>query len=365
MRQAIRFIAALAVAAFVSGCSSNGGGGSIPGSNGAGKSILSYGAGESIPTTSTVCPPGVAAGGASLGLPATSKPPYTTRWGFEVHSLDTTPLPAIAATGATFVRMDLAPNFALNPDGSPNWAAYDSFVQNAQACGLGILFVGPYLYAPSSIPSGTPPCTPGSLCPYITSASQYDAFLEAVATRYSGHGIMYELGPNEPDLQHYGITLTPAQYAQYAIPAAAGIKQYDSTAVTIFAGTYYFDFLWDAVLAAKLAAQPLTTQQNVDAIGTHAYLTLPVLLHPDLDILSQLYGNKKPIYITEFGSPYPFATLLLKMLAAGKSYVPLFNIYEYQDQSPSDVYGMLTFSGGPVHYGSQTLLSQVEKIINP
>lgn len=205
MRQAIRFIAALAVAAFVSGCSSNGGGGSIPGSNGAGKSILSYGAGESIPTTSTVCPPGVATGGASLGLPATSKPPYTTRWGFEVHSLDTTPLPAIAATGATFVRMDLAPNFALNPDGSPNWAAYDSFVQNAQACGLGILFVGPYLYAPSSIPSGTPPCTPGSLCPYITSASQYDAFLEAVATRYSGHGIMYELGPNEPDsaLRHY------------------------------------------------------------------------------------------------------------------------------------------------------------------
>jgi len=267
-----------------------------------------------------------------LARPDTVK--YATRWGFEVHpnSWDPVSLAGVAKTGATFVRMDLARDWVIESNGTFDWSIYDAFVTAAHANGLGILFVGPYLYAGFSSPS------------------QYVAFLTAAATRYRGRGIMYELGPNEPDAPQNGIWLTPAQYAALAIPAADAIKRIDPTALTISAGPVTFDFPWDSALAAA------GVQKHVDAIGTHLYYTTPAALRADLVELSAIFGGTRPVYVTEFGATS--ATLSLQMMQAAQWYVPLYNVYEYQDESSGDGFGMLTFTGTP-----RPVLAQVEAIM--
>jgi len=259
---------------------------------------------------------------------------YATRWGFEVHpnSWDPVSLDGVAKTGATFVRMDLARDWVIQPDGTFDWSIYDAFVTAAHANGLGILFIGPYLYAGFSSPS------------------QYVAFLTAAATRYAGRNIMYELGPNEPDAPQNGIWLTPAQYAALAIPAADAIKRIDPTALTISAGPVTFDFPWDSALAAA------GVQKHVDAIGTHLYYTTPAALRADLVELSAIFGGTRPVYVTEFGATS--GSLSVQMMQAAQGHVPLYNVYEYQDETSGDGFGMLTFTGTP-----RPVLAQVEAIM--
>jgi hypothetical protein len=270
--------------------------------------------------------------GPRLAHPDAAK--YATRWGFEVHpnSWDPVSLAGVAKAGATFVRMDLARDWIVQADGSLDWTIYDAFVTAAHANALGILFVGPYLYTG------------------FTAPSQYVAFLSAAATRYRGRGIMYELGPNEPDAPHNGIQLTAAQYAALAIPAADAIARIDPSAVTISAGPVTFDWPWDDVLAAAGLGK------HVDAIGTHAYYTSPAALRADLVTLSALYGGARPLYVTEFGATS--ATLSVQMMRAAQWYVPLYNVYEYQDQTSTDGFGLLTVTGT-----ARPVLAQVEAII--
>ncbi len=267
-----------------------------------------------------------------LASPSAEK--FTTRWGFEVHpnSWDPVSLAGVAKTGATFVRMDLARDWVVNPNGTFDWSIYDAFVTAAHANGLGVLFIGPYLYTG------------------FTAPSQYVAFLTAAATRYAGRDIMYELGPNEPDAPQNGIWLTAAQYAALAIPAADAIKHVDPTAVTISAGPVTFDFAWDSALAAA------GVQKHVDAIGTHLYYTTPAALRGDLATVSAIFGGTRPVFVTEFGATS--AALSLQMMEAAKWYVPLYNVYEYQDETSGDGFGMLTFTGEP-----RPVLAQAEAIM--
>jgi len=270
---------------------------------------------------------------ATFRLPAAR---YATKWGFEVHpnSWSAASLAAVARTGATFVRMDLAENWVAQPNGTYDWSIYDTFVSKARTAGLGVMFVGPYLYRGFD--------RPGS----------YTGFLTAAAKRYAGRHVMYELGPNEPNNPHNGIGLSAAQYAAYAIPAADAIKRADPTALTISSGTSSFDYPWQQTLAT------LGVGRHVDAIGVHAYYEYPATLQSDLAKLSAIYGGTRPIYITEFGVPAQYASFLIQMLEAAKSYVPVFNVYEFEDQNATDTYGMLTFAGA-----ARPELAQVEGII--
>lgn len=136
----------------------------------------------------------------------------------------TTQLNLMAAAGVRWIRYDFELFRVEATQGVFNWSVYDNIVNSANALGINTIA----LIVQYSAPSWALDPTPGAN--YMTSAN-YQAFCQAIATRYGNNIKLYELG-NEPN----GGEMTAATYINFLQGGYTGVKAGSSSAKVLTAG---------------------------------------------------------------------------------------------------------------------------------
>jgi hypothetical protein len=258
---------------------------------------------------------------------AQSHPTYATAWGVQLH-LSTMPKslePIKGDLGASFVRLDLARDWEI----ANGWGAFDNALALAKAAKLQMIFILPdirYTSNPDSI--DRPPFN----------LTAYTSFVRTAVARYAGNHVIWEI-INEPNIPTYfgAASVTASDYMSIVQAVVPVVRAGDPGATIITGGTSGVSLRWQSAISGIF---PL-----VDGVGVHPYGETPSGLVSDLEHVATLAGGK-PAYVTEFGlATADAAQQLTAQLVAAKGYVPYFSVYEYQDQDPSDNFGLLTFDG--------------------
>jgi hypothetical protein len=238
-------------------------------------------------------------------LPFLTEPQLTTR------------LDQIAATGVTWVRLDLS--WADVQPGGPHeydWSRFDRIVTAARARHLTLLPTLAYT------PAWARPrhCTTEKCAP--ANSTQFAAFARAAAARYAPDGITtWEIWNEENTPGFWSPTPSAAAYGALLIKAAAAIRAVEPKAFIISGGMA-------ATLTHSGAINPLTflrqlctlgANRVINAVAYHPY-TYPYLASYDapfatawnkiaqtkpslVSILANHGTPRLPIWLTEYGAP--------------------------------------------------------------
>ena len=224
-------------------------------------------------------------------------------------------LDAMKALGTKWVRTD---SFWLHQEKSPgvyDWAHSDRIVDAVEKRGMKLCWVT--IGSLSSIPP--------FYKPLLEHLPEMDRYFRALAARYKGRGIVYEIS-NEPDggspLVTLGNTKDPAVYVKFLEVAAKAIRETDPDAVIISAGltetgadVYPYGYM-ETLLKNGMA-------NYVDAIAIHPYSNshTPESFYPHRlkalrELLNRYGAEKLPIWGTETGSSYGIAPVWSKFYPA-------------------------------------------------
>lgn len=239
-------------------------------------------------------------------------------------------LDAIAATGATYLRIDVY-WAAIEPQrGVFNWATTDTIVDAARSRGLkvlGILDYSPTWARPPGTDDHHPPSNP----------ADYASFARAAVQRYAPRGVHdWEIW-NEPNVAGFWRPRpNPSAYAALLAAAYPAIKSADAGATVVTGGLSPAP---DATDGSAIA--PVTFLEGVyggggggmfDAVGHHPsnYPHMPMRPEPNnynwnafggvtpmLHQTMEAHGDgAKKIWGTEMGAPTPYDGMTVDYLAA-------------------------------------------------
>jgi polysaccharide biosynthesis protein PslG len=239
-------------------------------------------------------------------------------------------LDAIAATGATYLRIDVYWAAIEQQRGVFHWGATDQIVDAARARRLEVL--GIIDYSPAW---ARPPGTDDHHAP--SNPADYANFAAAAVRRYAPRGVHdWELW-NEPNVAHFWKPRPdPTAYAALLAAAYPAIKSADPGATVVTGG---FSPAPDSADGRQIA--PVTFLEGVyaaggggkfDAVGHHPsnYPYMPMRpeptnynwnafggVTPRLHQTMQAYGDGgKKIWGTEMGAPTPYEGMTVEYLAA-------------------------------------------------
>ena len=220
-------------------------------------------------------------------------------------------LDAVVASGAAWIRMDVAWSVVEGTRGTYRWSVYDGAMNAAKSRGLNVLVV--LAYAPSWATgcAGTDKCLPTS-----TNISAWGAFAGAAAQHFAGKANAYELW-NEENQSWAAGTPDPVRYVAMARAAYPVIKAADP-AVTVLVGGAgpsatgngeYSPLDWTkAVWAAGIdgsfdawAAHPYCFPALPEAINTRTWSGWWAMVDIHSFLVSQ--GRDVKVWMTEFGTP--------------------------------------------------------------
>jgi hypothetical protein len=239
-------------------------------------------------------------------------------------------LDAIAATGATYLRIDVYWAEIERQPGTFDWATTDQVVSSANSRGLkvlGILDYSPKWARPSGTDDHHPPSNP----------ADYANFARATVERYAPQGVHDWEVWNEPNVaQFWKPRPDPSAFAALLAAAYPAIKSADPTATVVSGG---LSPARDAADKSEIA--PVTFLErlyaaggggNFDALGHHPsnYPNMPLKSEPDnynynafggvtpvLYETMQAHGDgAKKIWGTEMGAPTPYNGMTVDYLAA-------------------------------------------------
>ena len=202
----------------------------------------------------------------------------------------------ISGIHARIVRLDI-PWIVLEHQGQYDFAPYDPLINNLRQLGKSIVLVLAYGHpdhsdGPANNTFALPPHTPEQL-------SAYGRYVQAVAKRYHGSDIVYEIW-NEPNLDlFWPPTFDAKAYGELLDVAARAIRDVEPDATIIPAG------LANENNPAQFLHALASTDalRGVDGISFHPYRrdAPENSLYDIAEFKSAAVGREEPLWITEWG----------------------------------------------------------------
>ena len=210
--------------------------------------------------------------------------------GVNVHRLrGNAALDSAREAGFRFARVDLLWE-RVERRGAYRFQAYDALMSELESRDMGALLILDYGH----------PDHGGGVPRTAEDIAAFGRFAEAVATRFKGRDVRYEIW-NEPDIvQFWRPKPDPREYAALLREAVSAIHRADSAAMVASGGVSRFDlkFLRKAIDPAVAA--------GLTAISVHPYPKGgPETIGPDLEKLRQwahqAFGDRVQVWDTEWG----------------------------------------------------------------
>lgn len=273
-----------------------------------------------------------------------SRVPPLYALGVQIHPYapddPTTDLPLIIASGAKYVRCDLAWDMIENPAGTFDWDVFDQIYNNMVSNDITLIWLTG-IGNPAAYGFGTgisAPITQEQIAEYV-------AFHQIAAQRYPN--AWYEIC-NEPNEQYFWPpTPDASQYAALVNAVAPVIRSnIASTSKIISAGTsgIPIDFMTEYLQAG--------VSDLVDYVGFHPYGVNPNSLQSALKPLANV--TNKPLFCTEYGTYEPATQSqdFTNMANACAALQIPFGWYELLDGEPNSLdpvntYGLYTMQLTP------------------
>jgi polysaccharide biosynthesis protein PslG len=257
------------------------------------------------------------------------------------------------------VRVDASWATVEPSPGSFDWSGLDAVVRTADRDHVRLIFA---VHAtPSWANGGLGPTAPP------TQVAAFAAFARALASRYRGHHLVYEIWNEENAPFGWGGPAQPARYAALLEAASTAIRATDRTATVLVGGFAQskkpgviraVQFLHDlyALGAGKafdgVAYHPYARGSAV-APGAALVRQVPLLRA----VMVRAGDAHKDIWVTEFGYPITPARGAVKVAALERSaiaytaahypYVAVFVVYELVDEGRGGTFGLYTRSWDP------------------
>jgi hypothetical protein len=313
-----------------------------------GATVIQSGSGQSAsPAAVTAVPGGINFGG---GYEQT----FDAMTGPEQSSV----IAAVAATGASWIRIDIPFSGEELSPGNFNWYT-QAEVTDAVAHGLSVDALVSYSPSWATNADGTP------------NIADYTSFVAAAVAHYAPLGVhTWEIW-NEPNLgQNWGGSADPSGYADMLKSVFPVIKRLEPAATVLTGGLAPAP---DASSGATM--EPLTYLRKMYAAGAHGYFDAvadhpysypgsptgtqswnPFTYLPLMHALMVANGDgSKEIWLTEYGAPTDSSGVTPAVqaemisqaftVADGWSWIGALMVFDWQDSSADGDFGLLTSSG--------------------
>lgn len=229
-------------------------------------------------------------------------------WGVALHEIDDPHALDLARdAGFSFVRTDLYWN-AVERNGAFRFREYDAFLEEADARGLGALFILDYWH---NAHGGREGIESGAALP------AFEAYARAAARHFADRNVAYEIW-NEPDVEER-MNLPGSRFADLIAAGVRGVHAADPNAPIVTGGLSFFDPDYVATTLDALQEKPEAARLN--AFGMHYYRGgRPETAYADDSSLASMLSardqGRLPIWNTEWG----YSTTTMPDLPQGRGH---------------------------------------------